>query len=355
MHFLSKSEITLWKDLGDKVLANGGSSTKFQNKIRTNLFAAFCFYIGIRLAVEANDVSKGKEWFKEGTFFEEDGLFSNAFITSFLTRHNDKLIMPSVCFEDPQPYIHFTTTPVMKESRINFVKYCAHTVNEYSDQVKIMDIGTGNGTLLLNILKELLNTGKVKSFSEVLLIDSSKSMLKLAYETIKAEFPDLNLKIMNCKIEEVSDKIEGNYQIALSSLAFHHMPFEDKLFHLKNLKSHFDNFIIFELEADNDTPELYSPELALSVYQSYGRIIDFVFSHDAPILVAEKSIDNFLMTEEISFITQPRKVRTDYHMLRRQWHQLFQEAFEKEFECRSDVTCYSDEYLDLYAIHYSKI
>jgi SAM-dependent methyltransferase len=354
MHFLSASESKQWQQIGDLVLAKGGNTTDFQDAVRSNLFSAFCFYIGSRLTTEVGNVPKGKEWFKEGALLEEDGLFSNAFITSFLTRQNDRLIMPSVCFEDPQPYVHFTTTPIMQSSRQNFINYFSHTLPEYSEPVKIIDIGTGNGALCLNILQKLLEEGKVKDFAEVLLIDSSKAMLELARKTIEAEFPNLNIKTINCKIQEVSDKIEGNYHVAFSSLAYHHMPFEDKLFHLNNLKSHIENFIIFELEADNDTPEMNSPELALSVYQSYGRIIDFIFSHDAPIHVAEQSVDNFLMVEEVSFLTQPRGIRTDYHMLRRQWHDLFEQAFDKEFACRSDITCYADEYLDLYALHYGR-
>lgn len=114
------------------------------------------------------------------------------------------------------------------------------------------------------------------------------------------------------------------------------------------------DFLKFELDANNDTPDLFSPELICSIYQSYGRLIDYVFAHDAPIKIAEQAVDNFLMTEDISFLTQPRGIRTDYHMLRGQWHEVLSDGLGKNFECYSDVTCYSDEYLDLFSLHYGK-
>jgi ubiquinone/menaquinone biosynthesis C-methylase UbiE len=260
--------------------------------------------------------------------------------------------MPALCFEDPAPYVHFTTTPVMKSSRKTFIDYFSHTVDKYDRPFRILDIGTGDGTLLSNILTKLLETEKIKEISEVMIVDPSKGMLDLASKTILDTHPGITLKAIHCRIQELTDHIDGHFDIAMSSLAFHHMPYEDKTTHLKRIKKHINNFIIFELDANNDTPDINTPELDLSVYFSYGRIIDLVFSHDAPIHLAEETVDKFLLTEAVSFLTQERGTRTDYHMLRTQWHDLFQKSFGSSFECRSDVTCYSDEYLDLFALHY---
>ena len=121
---------------------------------------------------------------------------------------------------------------------------------------------------------------------------------------------------MQARIEELTAGMEGQYDIALSSLAYHHMPYETKLFHLEKLKGHIGCFILYELDADNDSPELHSPELALSVYQSYGALMDAIFANEAPVGVALASIDRFLMSEAIYFFTEPRGKRSDYHMLR---------------------------------------
>lgn len=132
------------------------------------------------------------------------------------------------------------------------------------------------------------------------------------------------------------------------------MPLEQKEAHLKKLKPRIDHFILFELDANNDTPELYSPELALSVYQSYGRMIDYVFAHDAPVDVALSCVDCFLMPEAVSLLSQPRGERTEYHMLRTQWIRLLENTLGPEFCCLGDTTCFGDEYMNLFTLHYGK-
>jgi hypothetical protein len=148
--------------------------------------------------------------------------------------------------------------------------------------------------------------------------------------------------------------LDTRYDVALTSLAFHHMPHEDKEVHLSRLEPWIGHFLLFELNANNDLPALHSPELALSAYQSYGRMMDFVFSHDAPVEVALACIDLFLMTETVSLLTQPRGVRSDYHLLRSQWKDLLDGKLGPAFAYGCDSLCYADEYLDLFTLHYQR-
>ena len=113
-------------------------------------------------------------------------------------------------------------------------------------------------------------------------------------------------------------------------------------------------FIIFEIDANNDLPEQFSPELALSVYQSYGRMISLVFMHDAPLGLALSCVDAFLMTEEVSFLVHPRGQRNDYHMLKTQWHELFEEVLAPDFSCLCDTSCYADDYTGFFTMHYGR-
>ena len=355
MHFLSETASNEWSELAEKIFTEGVEPEACRASIQSNFFSMFCFYIGVLFIVKKADVAKGRQWLLEGTLLEQDGLFMNAFVTSFLERQNNKFEMPAVCFEDPAPYVHFTTTPVMKSARENFINYCAHTLPDFKKPIKIMDIGTGNGALLSELLKKLQEENKIDAIEEIMLIDASEAMIKLATKTIAQDFDPSLIKAHHSRIQDFSDKIDTHYDIVISSLAYHHMPYENKIIHLEKMRGLLDHFIIFELDANNDTPEMNSPELACAVYQSYGRIIDYIFSHDAPIQVAENGVDAFLMTEAVSFLIQPRGERTDYHMLRSQWHSLFAEGLGDQFLCRSEATCNADEYLDLFALHYGKI
>jgi hypothetical protein len=70
-------------------------------------------------------------------------------------------------------------------------------------------------------------------------------------------------------------------------------------------------------------------------------LIDDVFAHHAPIAVLLACGERFLMTEAVSSLTQPRGVRSDYHMLMRQWRHLFEQELDESFACLCDATAYA--------------
>jgi len=208
--------------------------------------------------------------------------------------------------------------------------------------------------MLVELLIELRNAGVMDAVQEILLIDASKGMLELAEKNVRKAFPEAHVKLSHSKIEELSEPLEGIYDLALSSLAFHHMPFETKRVNLQRLKEHIRHFLLFEVHANHDTPEVGTPELALSVYQVYGGLMDFIFAHDAPVELAISSIDKFLMSEEIFFFLEPRGKRSDYHMLRSQWHEVFREGLGEEFSNACDSICFGDGNIELFTMIYSR-
>jgi SAM-dependent methyltransferase len=353
MLFLSAQEKNQWARYAKEIVKNGEKPVTYEAKIRKNLFSAFCFYIGTLLAAKGHDRCCN-EWLKAGTMCEEDGLFSSTFLMGFLQRHNGKMIKPAVAFEDPRPFVHFTNVPVMKSARKQLVHQCAHSLPSFENPVRFMDIGCGDGALTVMLLSHLLKSEKVDQISEIHLVDPSPAMIALAKKTLGDAFPTIPITTENARIQDCSAGICHHYDIAFSSLAYHHMPIKDKRVHLTRLKPWIDHFVLFEMDADNDTPDLHSPDLALSVYQSYGRIIDFVFAHDAPLDVVTDCVDSFLMTELVSILTQPRGERTDYHMLRTQWNDLFKTVLGPEFLLLCDSACYADEYVTLFTMHYGR-
>ncbi|HWQ67292.1 MAG TPA: class I SAM-dependent methyltransferase [Methanospirillum sp.] len=353
MLFLSEHEKTAWATYAQKIIKDKENPAEYEDKIRANLLSAFYFYIGTVLAAQGESI-RGGEWVNAGTMCEEEGLFSSTFLMGFLQRHEGKMIPPAIAFEDPRPFIHFSRVPAMEYARHQMQVQFAHSLPGFEHPIRFMDIGCGDGALTVRILSHLIESGKVPGISEILLIDSSPAMIALAQQNIEAAFPKVQITTENARIQDCSLSIGHRFDIAMSSLAYHHMPIEEKEIHLTRLKPWIDHFLLFELDANNDTPDLFSPELAVSVYQSYGRIIDFVFAHDAPVDVVTNCVDSFLMTELISILTEPRGRRSDYHMLRTQWNNLFRTTLGPEFTLRSDSTCYADEYLALFTMHYGR-
>jgi SAM-dependent methyltransferase len=353
MLFLSDEEKAAWAAYARDIAGSTATPAQFEGRVRTNLVPAFEYYIAVHLAGLGQN-RRAVEWLEAATLCEEDGLFSAAFLMSFLSRHNGALIKPATAFEDPRPYLHFAGVPVMQEARRQLVRQFAHSLPAFKKPLRFMDIGCGDGSLTAMILSQLTETGKADTIGEVLLVDASPAMIALARETVSRAFPEVDIRTVNSRIQDCSASINSHYDIAMSSLAYHHMPVEDKRLHLSRLKPWIDHFLLFEMDANNDTPEISTPELALSVYQSYGRIMDFVYAHDAPVEIVTDCIDSFLMTEVVSLLTQPRGERTEYHMLRSQWHDLFRECLSPEFSLCSDSTCYADEYITLFTLHYGR-
>ena len=352
MLFLSEAEAQQWRELGAGAEAGDLAPGEADGEIRSNLLSAFHCYVGTLLAAKGQEAA-GKVWFREGMPYEEDGLFLNAFVAAFLERQGG-FIMPEVCFADPRPYVHFTTVPIMKNARAVFLRQAAHSLPDIEKPLRIVDLGTGNGALVAALLKKLQEEGKVKDIERITLVDASPAMVELADKTVRADFPDATIEPLNLSIQDYIARMDSRFDLALSSLAYHHMPWEAKMTYMKQLRPWIDHFLLFEVNANNDTPELHTPELAVSVYQSYGRLIDYVFSHDAPIDVAQSCVDSFLMTEAVSLFTQPRGVRTEYHMLRGQWRALLDEGLGAEFTCHGDSTSSGEEYMDLYTLHYGR-
>lgn len=353
MLFLSGSEREQWQMLAKKIRDHVTNHESILTLIRPNLKAAFCFHIGVLLTADG-ERERGERWLKTGTLMEADGLFSNAFLLGFLKRQEGKLIIPSPAFEDPRYFIHFASVPVMQRSRARFLDHLSHTLPIYDHQIRLMDIGCGDGSLTTRMLTRIASSNKTPGVSEVLLIDPSPAMLDLAEQTVRRAHPDVKILTANTRIQDLTSHLDHRFEIAVSSLAYHHMPYEEKACHLTRLKPWIDHFILFEMDANNDAPELHSPELSFSVYQSYGRIIDFVFSHDAEVEIAVSCVDRFLMSEMVSLLTEERGMRSDYHMLRTEWHQLFRDVLVPDFSLRSDSNTYSDEHVGLFTLHYGR-
>jgi len=353
MLYLTPTESKQWQDLVNETLENPVAPGDIESRVRPNLMTAFQCYIGTVL-VEKGLTEVGVDWLRAGAIDEEKGLFFNRFLLGFLERHDNQLVMPETIFADPKPFIHFSTVPVMKNARELFLQYAGDSLPQLDHPIRIVDIGCGNGALIASLVQHLQAIGKVPAVEEILLVDASPGMIEIASETVAKTFPPSVIKTVTSRMQDFTSSIDARYDIAVSSLAYHHMPFEDKIGHMRELAPWIDHFILFELDADNDTPEQHTPELALSVYQSYGRVIDFVFAHDAPVEIAVACVDRFLMSEAISFFILPRGERTDYHMLRRQWHDLFTRGLGEEFCCACDSTCYADEHIDLFTIHYGR-
>lgn len=352
MLFLSIEEKQLWEELANEVVEKDAPPAILDGQMRQCLIPAFHCYMGTRLTREGKPET-GRDWLSSGALEEGEGQFFNAYLSGFLGRSGGRLAILEKVFADPRPYIHLTTVPLLRDSRVRFLEHCLETLPVFSRPLRFADLGCGDGSLTAAFVKSLLENGKVSEIGEIVLVDRSPGMLEKALETLGRELPGVPVKTVEASIEEFAEKNSDDFDLMLSALAYHHMPWEQKKTHLEELAPHTGHFVLFEMDANNDLPELGSPELLLSVYQSYGRLIDRVFTHDAAVDLALDCVDGMLMPEAVSLLTEPRGKRNDYHMMRSQWRGLFSKAMPG-FSCLMDTASYEDECVGLFTMHYAR-
>ena len=183
MLFLSEHESRDWRALAGRVLDSGGAVIPVDGLVRPGLAPAFHYYAGTMLLAK-NMNAAGREWINAGVAGEQGGLFSNAYLASYLNRNDGRLVIPETIFADPAPYVHFAGTPLIRDSRVSFRTHCTDALPAYTKPLRIMDIGCGHGMVLADLLLDLRKAGRIGDVGEILLIDPSEGMLKLAMQNL---------------------------------------------------------------------------------------------------------------------------------------------------------------------------
>lgn len=192
----------------------------------------------------------------------------------------------------------------------------------------VMDIGPGNGVLLVEMIKRLNQLYPLDQL-ELILIEQSPQMLAAAEKLCKETFAfPITVMPVAGKIEDLSPQtfaaIEAKKPIWLinGSLSLHHMPREIKIPTLTKLASLGAPCFIAEANSNHDRPEQDSPELIDSVTKSYGNVIQDTLA--SPLTAAEKKlcIDHFILAEAINILGKDRASRGDYHALIPEWQDM---------------------------------
>jgi SAM-dependent methyltransferase len=350
MYYLSREESDAWKELAARVLQDGDIDESIADGQPHRLKPAFCYYLASNLIGHGRS-DDARKLLALGAQIEP--IRANACLLDYLERHDGELKLVQPSFSDPRPWAHFSSLPHLKAARAVLCEFCASSLREFERPLRMMDIGCGNGALTVAVLESILSSGKAASVGKVLLLDPSAEMLAAAKNNVEKAFPEAEIKTLEGKLEEFSGDLPPGFDLALCALSVHHMPYELKKAHIGALSGAADSLVIFELGANHDTPECNSPELVYSVYQTFGQSLEYIFAREAPPEVQQACADIFVMSETISLLTGPRGERTEYHMPRRQWHDLLS-SLATGMTCLGETTCYSDQYCELVALHYGR-
>ncbi len=239
-------------------------------------------------------------------------------------------------FNSSEPYDVWMLTNFLKTYRENTTKACGDYFSKNSilgKEISILDLGTGNGYLIADIINSI-NSQANYSKIDLVLVDKSEEMLLKAKSyclnnikcknlSITTEQIELNLKTFG-KLLEQYEKIP--FDIVNCALSIHHLPHEVKLPLLKFLRPISENIVISECNWSHDIPETGSFELIKNVSENYGCIFDDLRKS----CLSEKDIECFIsgigLPEALKILTKPRMERIDYHTTIEHWSELAEKA-----------------------------
>ena len=330
--FLSQEEIKVLNQLRQFVTDNIpfvnllGRCGEVSLQLRDKTFPYI--YVGILEACQ-NRLTKAKKLLAKGL----DNSFAMMLRQYLLETES---FAPSVkVFQNSRPYHAFVQSEfyqIHKSAMLEVVEQFSRTHTPPNSNVTILDIGTGNGVLITEMVNRLASAHHLKKV-ELVLLDSSVDMLKTAekYCHDNADIP-VELSSICCKIQDMSPKqkalvySKAPIWFVNASFSLHHMPWEIKIPVLRTLKQFSPHCFISEFHANNDRPEKDSPEFVYSVCNLYNLVIQQILSSDCSKEEKQDCIFNVGLAEAIIMLKQPREDRGDYHTLAEDWQMLAREG-----------------------------
>jgi hypothetical protein len=255
----------------------------------------------------------------------------------------------ATAFAETTPYDVWTQTDLYQSQMAGTLKAIANFARRNPPPAAnfrptIMDIGPGNGTLLVEIIKQLLALYPIESI-HLILIEQSPEMLAAAQKHCQASLPiPITFTPICCRIQEIAPHqlviIKEHQPIWFinASLSLHHMPKEIKVPTMAMLAELSTYCLVSDAHYNHDLPEKDTPELVYSVTENYGFVIKDVLNSQASEPDKKLCINNFLLTEAINILKNDREHRGDYHTLIGEWQEIADRGQWKVIETTPTVS-----------------
>ena len=201
-----------------------------------------------------------------------------------------------------------------------------------NNEAIILDVGSGNGILITNIINSILAAVPLTSL-HLILNDASQNMLELAKLHCKQNINlPLTITTIKGRIEDISpDVIQAATKntpvwFVNGAASLHHMPAAKKHSTLKKLASLTYKILITDFEANHDLPQADTPEFLYSLVQNQNFFIEDILLSNNSEDDKWLAIDEFILAEGLVMIANDREHRVDYHAHKHEWIDLVNKA-----------------------------
>ncbi len=267
------------------------------------------------------------------------------FVIEFLEAH--KSLTPAAqLFQDPQIYNVHNQTPLYKEFLSNTLlaiqQFACANPPPQGDSACIVDIGPGNGYLLVKIINALLEKYPLKNLT-LILLEPSQNMLDCCVpycrENIKIpiQFDLICAKMESLPCEEklrVLTKRPIWFVNAAASL--HHIPGETKGMVLKVLKEMSTQLLLSEFHGNLDRPDRDTPELIYAAFIHIAHSFESVLANQTiPAWQRLALLRQYYLIEFLNIVAKPRLERLDFIAPDASWQKLIESiggTVERKFD-----------------------
>lgn len=188
----------------------------------------------------------------------------------------------------------------------------------------MLDLGCGDGRLSADCLVEL-SLKRELMLNEVVLVDHAPDAVETAVAQCALCKGAARVRGLQSPLEQLggSSDLPGNQErIALASGCLHHLPENDKLSFLRQLRSAATYLVLTELQADHDQPAPASPRLAESVFRFYGSLVADVYSTRTTSELKDVCVQSFLLPEALQALASEYADRGNFHTTIGHWLSL---------------------------------
>ena len=195
----------------------------------------------------------------------------------------------------------------------------------------LLDIGTGDGVLLAEILNQVFLEGFATEVRAVLL-DKSAAMVEASANhcrkavTHPVEFVSFKGDVGALSLVQQRQLRGLNVTVALASECLHHLPAHLKIKTFSTLSGLAPDLLLAELEGRHDLLEPGSPRLLLSVWRFYGGLLRSLEEEKLGAEDERLCREQLLLPEIARLILCDRSHRGEYHCASRRWIKLANEG-----------------------------
>jgi hypothetical protein len=260
----------------------------------------------------------------------------NAVLADYLEQ-TQAFIPASTAFQETTPYTVWTQTALYESQMAGTLEAIATFARRTpppptTAHPTIVDIGSGNGVLLVEIVKRLLDLYPLTGI-HLIAIEQSPEMLVATQKYCEESIPiPITFTPILGRIQEITDQQLATLEqfqpiwFINASLSLHHMPKEIKIPTMRMLANLSCHCLLSDANCNHDLPEKDTPELMYSVTESYGFIFQDIHKSSASAADQKLCIHNFLLTEAINILRNDRADRVDYHTLIPEWQEIAEQG-----------------------------